>query len=62
MQPSEKDTEMYARKPPPGTNPASAAVPLSKAAKAAREPVDITQRYDVYCVERNKETKGQKEG
>jgi hypothetical protein len=50
MQPSEKDTEMYAKKT--STNPAPAANP-AQPAKPPREPVNSDERYDVYCVERN---------
>jgi len=56
VQPSEKDTEMYAKKTSPGQNPGSASgtglapVPLNP----TREPVDIDKRYDVYCVEHEK--------
>jgi ATP-dependent Clp protease ATP-binding subunit ClpA len=50
--PSEKDTEMYAKKTSPEQNlgSASASVPL----RPAREAVDIGKRYDVYCVEHEK--------
>ena len=48
LPPSEKDTEMYAKK---GTPPAS---PSPSPANPPREPVDLTRRYDVYCVEHQK--------
>ena len=58
LQPFEKDTEMYAKKEPaPITD-----VPMSAAAnpthfparaKTPRDPVSTSERYDVYCVERN---------
>jgi len=58
MQPSEKDTEMYAKKEPAPIT----AMPMSAAAnpthfpgraKTPRDPVSTSERYDVYCVERN---------
>src|SRR5581483_2061575 len=55
LPPLEKDTEMFAKKTSMETNPAPAFTPTA-VAKPRREPVDLTQRYDVYCVERNQNT------
>jgi ATP-dependent Clp protease ATP-binding subunit ClpA len=48
LSPSEKDTEMFAKKASPEEN----SLPIP-AARDTREAIDLTQRYDVYCVERN---------